>query len=72
MFVYKSFGHDMADSTGRRNTLFVDLREALVKRLGGCFSTQCLPGAGIESGRYGINSLGAMSTQVGAFGEVLA
>ena len=52
-------GH-RADSTGRRNRAFVDLCEAVVKRLGGGLPAKRLARAGIEGGRYGSDGVGAV------------
>lgn len=56
-------GTNWADSTGRRNDVFVDMLEALVKRLGGCFPAQRLAGASIEGGRYGSDGVGLPPAQ---------
>jgi transposase len=61
-----------ADSTGRRNALFVDLREVLVKRLSRCFPTQRLSRSAIERGGDRRKRIGAMSAEIGAFRKVLA
>lgn len=62
----------VADSTGRRNTVLVDLCQALVKRLGGCLPAQRLTRASIESRRHGGDGVGAVGTQIGTLWEVLA
>ena len=64
-------GH-RADSTGRCNTVFVDLCQALVKRLSGCLPAQRLTGASIEGGRHGSKRVGVMRAQIRTLREVLA
>src|SRR5512144_2203201 len=60
-----------ADSNGRRNTDFVDLRQPRVKCLCGRFPAQRLSRPGVEGGRHRRDLLSAVRTQIGAFREVL-
>jgi tryptophanase len=61
-----------ADSIGHCNALFVDLRKALVKRLGWRFPAQCLARSAIERCGDRRERIGAMRAEVGALGEILA
>jgi hypothetical protein len=53
-----------ADSTGRRNTVFVDVCQALVKRLSGGLPAQRLTGASIEGGCHSSKRLGIMRAEI--------
>src|SRR6476620_5461086 len=61
-----------ADSSGRRNMMFVGRPKQLIKCLGRCFPCKRLSGTGVEGGCHGCNRLGAVHAEVGAFGKVLA
>lgn len=61
-----------ADSIGRRNALFVDLREPSVKCLGRRSPVQRLARSAIECCGNGSKGIGAMCAEIGAFGKVLA
>ncbi len=63
---------DTADSIGRRNTVFVDLCQALVKRLCRCLPGQRFAGTGIERSRDCGERVGIMSAEIRTFREVLA
>ena len=60
-----------ADSSGRRNRVFVGGGEALVKRLGGRLPAQGFAGSGVQGGGHRGDLLGAMCAQVRAFKKVL-
>src|SRR5215207_3735151 len=61
-----------ADSSGRRNGLFVGGLEQRVKGLGRSFPVEGFARPCVEGGRHGGDLLGPMSAEVGTFWEVLA
>ncbi|MDB5578322.1 MAG: hypothetical protein JWR80_3498 [Bradyrhizobium sp.] len=61
-----------ADSTGRRNALFVDLRKALVKGLSRCFPSQRFARSAIDRCGNGRKHVGTMRAEIDAFWKVLA
>jgi len=61
-----------ADSSGRRNGLFVSGLEHCVERLGRGFPIEDLAGSCIEGGRHVGDILGPMSAKAGTFREVPA
>lgn len=61
-----------ADSIGRRNALFIDLREPPVKLFSRRSPAQRLARSPIERCCHGRKSIGAMCAEIGALGKVLA
>ena len=61
-----------ADSSGRRNTVFVGRQNQLIKRLCRRLPIEGLAGPRVEGSRHSGNSLRIVHAEIGTFWEILA